>query len=207
MSGRRFDALLLVLFTLGLGATYFLLKAVFMRPPPAASTEETVATAVQVSERPAPVRAPAPEVEVAPNAPPRSNELSRPPPEWFDAGLKPVAMREPHGGPIDRRENPGPQAKQEMELVRYAFETMDEDIRACLEQWEAMEPGQAGQVMIGFEIDANGLQRSWLDHDGGVPFGPRTCLANAVYGIDWSHIVDHPAMLTNRFDLGRDGGD
>ena len=27
--------------------------------------------------------------------------------------------------------------------------------------------------------------------------------ANAVYGLDWSQIVDHPAMLSNRFQLGR----
>lgn len=56
-------------------------------------------------------------------------------------------------------------------------------------------------VMIAFEIDAKGLQKSWLEHETDVPFGPRTCLANAVYGLDWSNIVDRPAMLTQRFEL------
>ena len=94
-----------------------------------------------------------------------------------------------------------------MEIIRYAFDTLEEDVRECLEKWEASAPGQAAEVMIALEIDADGLQKSWLEHEGEVPFGPRTCLANAVYGLDWSHIVDDPAKLTQRFELRRkDGG-
>ncbi len=109
-------------------------------------------------------------------------------------------------GPTDRRANPGPDSKRQMEILRYGFETLDEDIEECLKQWDAVQPGQATEVMIAFDIDADGLQKSWLEHEGEIPFGPRTCLANAVYGLDWSHIVDHPAKLTNRFALGRDAG-
>lgn len=122
---------------------------------------------------------------------------------------RPIAQLAPEAapsGPVDKRENPGPNAKRQMEILRYGFETLDEDISECLAQWNSVEPGQATEVMIAFEIDADGLQRSWLEHDGGIPFGPRTCLANAVYGIDWSHIVDQPAKLTNRFYLDRDAG-
>ncbi len=119
----------------------------------------------------------------------------------FDAGLRSLTDngRVP-SGPVDRRGNAGPNAAREMEIISYAFETLEEDVRACLEQWGDAPPAE---VMIAFEIDANGLQKSWLEHQTEVPFGSRTCLANAVYGLDWSKIVDHPAKLTQRFELGR----
>jgi hypothetical protein len=123
------------------------------------------------------------------------------------AGLRAIPQPAATTGPIDRRENPGPRAKQELEMIHYAFDTLDEDIAECLQQWDATpQDGGATEVMIAFEIDADGLQKSWLEHEGEIPFGPRTCLANAVYGLDWSHIVDHPAKVSNRFTLGRDAG-
>jgi hypothetical protein len=131
--------------------------------------------------------------------------LQRPSPvQYADAGLRPIAQQAAAMGVKDRRENPGPRAEQEMEIIHYAFDSLEEDVRSCLEQWEALEPGEARQVMIAFQIDADGLKDSWLEHDGGVPFGPRTCLSNAVYGLDWSKIVDHPAKLSTWFQLGRD---
>ena len=129
--------------------------------------------------------------------------LDRPAPGRTDAGLRPLADRGVPSGPVDKRENAGPNAGREMEIISYAFETLEEDVRGCLEQWESSAPGEAAEVMIAFEIDANGLQKSWLEHETEVPFGPRTCLANEVYGLDWSKIVDHPAKLTQRFELGR----
>ena len=130
--------------------------------------------------------------------------LERPAPGPSDVGLR--ALRVPEAipsGPVDKRGNPGPNAARQMEIIRYAFETLEEDVRACLEQWESSAPGEATEVMIAFEIDAAGLQKTWLEHQTEVPFGPRTCLANAVYGLDWSKIVDQPAKLTQRFELGR----
>jgi hypothetical protein len=59
--------------------------------------------------------------------------------------------------------------------------------------------------MLAFESDRDGLQRSWLEHDGGLPMGPANCFSNAVYGIDWSHIVDAPAKLSMRFSRGDAG--
>jgi hypothetical protein len=109
-------------------------------------------------------------------------------------------------GPIDRREHRGANAEREMEMLRYAFDTLEEDVRACLEEWNSLQPGEAGEVMISFEIDADGLQKSWLEHDAGIPFGPQTCFANAVYGLDWSKIVEHPAKLTMPFRLEREDG-
>jgi hypothetical protein len=53
--------------------------------------------------------------------------------------------------------------------------------------------------MIGFDLDGKGLQKSWIQSDDEIPFGPRSCLANAVYGIDWSNIVDQPLEITHRY--------
>jgi hypothetical protein len=169
------------------------------RPAPEGTVPATT-PGTTASEPPA---SPTQRAAVVPTEPARV-PLLRPPADFYDAGLRPIAQRTEATGPIDRRENPGARAKQQMEMIRYAFETLDDDISECLKQWEALQPGEATQVMIAFEIDENGLQKSWLEHDAGIPFGPRTCLSNAVYGLDWSHIVDHPAKLTNRFELGRD---
>ncbi len=121
----------------------------------------------------------------------------------FEAGvvLKALAVDAPRGapGPVDKRDNAGPNAARELEILRYGFETLEEDVQDCLKEWDS----PPANVMIAFEIDANGLQRSWLEHDVEIPFGPRTCLSNAVYGLDWSKIVDQPAKLTQRFELGR----
>ncbi len=121
--------------------------------------------------------------------------------------LKVLTPPETPRGPVDKRGGPStPAAKRQMEMVSYAFETLEEDVEECLKQWDGAAPGQAQEVMIAFEIDKDGLQKSWLEHEGDVPFGPRTCLANAVYGLDWSKIVDQPAMLTQRYTLTRDAG-
>jgi hypothetical protein len=152
-------------------------------------------------DQPAPADAP---TGSAPVAPLIQVPLPRPAPGTFDAGLRSLTNGRPSpSGPVDRRENQGPNAGREMEIIRYAFETLEEDVRECLAQWESTSPGEASEVMIAFEIDKDGLQKSWLEHEKEVPFGPRTCLANAVYGLDWSKIVEQPAKLTQRFELGR----
>lgn len=148
-----------------------------------------------------------PLVAAAAEAPPRKNELPKPPPTQYPNGLKPLTPPAVPKGPVDKRGGaPNPNQKREMEIIGYAFETLEEDVEECLKQWDGAQPGQAQEVMIAFEIDKDGLQKSWLEHEGEVPFGPRTCLANAVYGLDWSKIVDQPAMLSQRYTLTRDGG-
>jgi hypothetical protein len=137
---------------------------------------------------------------------PARTELPHVAVEHYDGGLRQLASPERSPGPTDRRSNPGPRAAQELEAIRYGLETLDDDVSACLDQWNALAGRDAGEVMIAFEIDANGLQRSWVEGDEDVPFGPRTCLANAVFGIDWSHVVDQPVKITNRFALSPPGG-
>ncbi len=134
-------------------------------------------------------------------------ELPRPPPAPAGAPPRP-RVTELHGtgeGPIDRRERPGPRAKQQLEILKFAFETMEEDVQACLSQWAAQEPLPVREVMIAFELDPGGLQHSWVENAGDIPFGPRSCLANVVYGLDWSGLADEPAKVTARFSIGDAG--
>lgn len=137
-------------------------------------------------------------------------ELARPVTQARDGGLPSLAQlakaaladAKPPSGPVDRRGGSNPRATQELEMLRYAFDTLAEDVQTCLEQWGSLQPGEGGQVVISFEIDRDGLQKSWLEHDAGIPFGPRSCFANAVYGLDWSKIVENPAKMTMPFQLG-----
>jgi hypothetical protein len=108
-------------------------------------------------------------------------------------------------GPEDKRGLTGARIAAEHESVAYATQTLHDDIKECLAEWRKIQPSAPGAVMLAFEIDRDGLQRSWLDYDGELPLGPASCFSNAVYGIDWSHIVDSPAKITMRF-AARDGG-
>lgn len=109
--------------------------------------------------------------------------------------------------PLDKRAAPGARAAQELEILGYAFEALEEDVRECLAEWEALDAGATGEVMLLFELDSKGLQKTWLESAADVPFGPRSCISNAVYGLDWSNVVTEPAQVSQRFDLGApDGG-
>lgn len=83
---------------------------------------------------------------------------------------------------------------------------MDEDIQACLDQWRKSQVSLQGSLMLSIEIDPNGLQRAWIETDGGTPLGPQSCFANAVYGIDWSHMAHGPAKITRPYAFGDDDG-
>lgn len=126
----------------------------------------------------------------------------------FDAGgLRAVRGLGPPKPPTDKRTAPGARAQQELEILGYAFEALEEDVRECLSQWEALDAGATGEVMLVFQLDSKGLQKTWLDSAADVPFGPRSCISNAVYGLDWSNVVTEPAEVSQRFDLGApDGG-
>lgn len=109
--------------------------------------------------------------------------------------------------PLDKRTAPGARAAQELEILGYAFEALEEDVRECLAEWEALDAGATGEVMLLFDLDSKGLQKTWLESAADVPFGPRSCISNAVYGLDWSNVVTAPAQVSQRFDLGApDGG-
>jgi hypothetical protein len=153
----------------------------------------------------APLAPPRAEVPRAP--PPPRTELTRPASPRAEA---PRSIAQPPPGraqPTDRRGGSNPRAQHELETLSYGFETLDEDIQACLDQWTALDPEKTPEVMIGFELDRSGLTRSFVENAEDVPFGPRSCLSNAVYGLDWSNIVEQPAKVTKRFTVtARDAG-
>ena len=92
-------------------------------------------------------------------------------------------------------------APTELELIHAGLDTIQEDIEACLAQWAATDAQVEGKILIGFQLDETGLTGSWVDHGDTLPFGVKTCFASAVYGVDWSHIVKHPAEITNNYEL------
>lgn len=143
---------------------------------------------------------------VAPPEVPGRVPLTPVPRAHYDGGLRSVSELAAVKLPKDRREPPGPRAQQELEVLGYAFDTLAQDVDDCLAQWDALDAGAAGEVMLVFQIDRDGLQKSWVDSVVEVPLGPRSCIANAVYGLDWSHIVEQPAEVSQRFELSRDAG-
>ncbi len=105
---------------------------------------------------------------------------------------------------VDRRGDVGADAPSELELIHAGLDTLRDDIDACLEEWRGTDAQAEGEVMIAFQLDESGLTESWVVRDAELPFGIRTCFANAVYGLDWSHIVRHPAEVSQRFTLERE---
>jgi hypothetical protein len=131
-------------------------------------------------------------------------ELLRPPARAnnTEAPVRIAEMR----GLNDKRGAKSANSAAELEALNYGMETLDEDISECLEQWASSSSTISGRAQVGFRVDPKGLTTAWLEGGDQIPFGPRTCIANAVYGIDWSGIVDHPAEITRKFELGRDAG-
>lgn len=147
----------------------------------------------------------------APAAPRPRTVLPRPsaPPAAVEAEAPRRIRIAERGGPLhDRRDNPGPDAPTELELVHAGLDTVREDVEACLDEWAKTDASVSGSVMIGFQLDESGLTESWVEGASELPFGVQTCFGNAVYGVDWSHVVSHPAQITNHFDIEdtRDGG-
>ena len=130
-------------------------------------------------------------------------ELPPPPPTPGDSTLTAAT---PGSRLTDRRINPGPNAHSEREQLNYAVETLDDDIEECLAQWSKSQVPTSGEVMVAIEIDTKGMEKAWVEREGDVPLGPRTCFANAAYGIDWSHMVDSPVKITRRYAFPTDGG-
>ncbi|MFO0724092.1 MAG: hypothetical protein U1E65_09940 [Myxococcota bacterium] len=195
---------------LGLIALVIVVALLVLWPRPARSPN----TSPGASARPAEVIGPVDDAghwrgayapPVAPAAPapkPARLHLERPAPNGPDAAGLHLA---PQRGPLkDRREHPGPDAPRELELVHAGLDTIQEDIEACLAQWSESDHTATGTITIGFQLDESGLTDSWVSRGEELPFGVRTCFANAVYGLDWSHIVSRPAEITNNYELRDD---
>jgi hypothetical protein len=64
-----------------------------------------------------------------------------------DGGLRAVRGLAPPKPPTDKRAAPGARAPQELEILGYAFEALEEDVRECLSQWDALDAGATGEVL------------------------------------------------------------
>jgi hypothetical protein len=101
----------------------------------------------------------------------------------------------------DKRDGVRPGAEGELETIGYGLDTLHEDVDACLKEWRSKSATISGSVRLAFQLDPSGLTTAWLIGGEALPFGPRTCIGNAAYGIDWSNIVDHASEVTDDFDL------
>ena len=154
---------------------------------------------VESAQRSGPVRATAPQVVV----PPSRTVLNPPAAAARDSTSTAAA---PRGRLIDRRTDPGANAPSEREQLGYAVETLDEDVEACLAEWSKSQVEVSGEVMLAVQIDPTGMKEAWVEREGEVPLGPRSCFANAAFGIDWSHMVDSPVKITRRYTFPADAG-
>src|SRR5687767_5360466 len=59
---------------------------------------------------------------------PLTTELPRPAASSTGQKLRSIPRAAERRGPIDRRATKGPRANEELEMIRYAFETLEEDI-------------------------------------------------------------------------------
>lgn len=135
----------------------------------------------------------------------RETRFDLSPPAAIDSGST-FTVAPPRGRLIDRRNDAGPNAPSEREQLCYAVETLDEDVEACLAEWSKSQVEVSGEVMLAVQIDPAGMKEAWVEREGEVPLGPRSCFANAAYGIDWSHMVDEPVKITRRYTFAADAG-
>ncbi len=170
----------------------------------------------RIAEAPAPTERPAiAAASPAATAPPRV-VLPRPTPAAppgagaaiaeTDGGsaARPIKIAELAGKLKDRRgADAPPDADFELELIHAGLDTVQEDIEECLAQWNDTGGLLDGEVLIGFQLDESGLTESWVQDDAELPFGVKSCFGNAVYGVDWSHVVKKPAEVTQKFAVSK----
>jgi len=173
--------------------------------PPAPSGAMLASSATTTASRPsAPERGPqqpSPRAIPAPTPQARATLLRPSPAAGQEDVPRRIVIAEQSGQLKDRRTGSGQDAPTELELIHAGLDTIQEDIEACLAQWAATDAQVEGKILIGFQLDETGLTGSWVDHGDTLPFGVKTCFASAVYGVDWSHIVKHPAEITNNYEL------
>jgi len=121
-----------------------------------------------------------------------------------DPAARPIKISELAGKLKDRRGANAPaDADFELELIHAGLDTVTEDIEACLAEWSDAGGLLDGEVLIGFQLDESGLTESWVQDDAELPFGVKSCFGNAVYGVDWSHVVKKPAEVTQKFAVSK----
>lgn len=143
-------------------------------------------------------------------APVNAAPAAAPPPEAprpIDAAASPEegAAEAENAGPIDRRRPDQQDGGGLQASIKQMMDYASEDIERCISDWAAVDPNLAGEVVIGFQFDKDGLTSAWVTDHSDVPAGPRSCFAAAVYDIDWSGLTDEPVEVTWPFSFSATG--
>lgn len=121
-----------------------------------------------------------------------------------DAGM-PVPADEPPTdapaapGPVDKREGSRADSAAIMAKLQEKIAKLRPDIAECIGGWMELDPGLAGEVEIGFQLEHDGLTQAWVEDHSDVPFGPRSCFGAAIAAADWSGVGEEPLEVTLRF--------
>ena len=99
-------------------------------------------------------------------------------------------------GPRNRLENPPPNVKEIQARLHAKLDELADRAEPCLAGWTAPDPALQKGVMLGIDLDPQGLQSVWVGDLVEIPTGPLRCLSDAVYTLDWGGIVDRPSTLT-----------
>ncbi len=204
---------------LALAALCFLLAAwvgfrLTAPPPPAplhATTWKPGARASLPRPEPAARRSPAAEgagtgpAAPAPAAVPPPAEAEAPPPSDAPPAAPDAPADDPPPGQLlDRREGDHRDGAALMADLQARLDVARDDITACVGQWTALDPGLAGEVNLGFQLDATGLTDVWVVDQTDVPFGPKSCFGTAIAAVDWSGITPAPVEVTLNFSFDAD---
>jgi len=117
---------------------------------------------------------------------------------------EPPADDPPPGQLLDRREGDHRDGAALMADLQSRLDVARDDITACVGQWTALDPGLAGEVNLGFQLDASGLTDVWVVDQTDVPFGPKSCFGTAIAAVDWSGITPAPVEVTLNFSFDAD---
>ncbi len=102
-------------------------------------------------------------------------------------------------GPVDKREGTHADSAAIMAALQEKIAKLRPDISECIGGWMELDPGLAGEVEIGFQLEHDGLTEAWVVDHSDVPFGPRSCFGAAIAAADWSGVGDEPLEVTLRF--------
>jgi hypothetical protein len=190
--------ILLLLATLGYQATRPAPVAPTAAPAPQKSSPSASQKRAAIPRPERPARAPRPIRKSLPPAPPAPEApapAEGPPADGAEAASK---------GPIDRRENPDPDAARQIAEIKEGMDLVSEDIGACISSWEAVYPALNGRVAVAFSLNADGLEEAWIMDSTDIPPGPLDCFSAAVWGVEWEGIVRDPVEVTFPFEVRSD---
>ncbi len=111
----------------------------------------------------------------------------------------PLLDAPPASGPVDKRDGSPADGAAIMAKLQEKIAKLRPDISECIGAWMELDPGLAGEVEIGFQLEHDGLTAAWVEDHSDVPFGPRSCFGAAIAAADWSGVGEDPLEVTLRF--------